>query len=225
LTSDKKDNMRREAAKGIRQIYKIILTTAALIMAGVMGGFIPYWLHGGYERYNQDIIQKIEKNEAGSSSSEPGDKASMEAGWIPEADALHERLLYDAEPLPEQSLPSGAQPSPGILPPQVQPSPKVLSPIDELILSLELPENSSITREWIREKLEKYGDSIAEEDKEDFVKIVGKLDTAYLTNIYEEGLDDEKYHELKDYLQKNLNSDEYERAKELFFLYNYVFIE
>ena len=59
----------------------------------------------------------------------------------------------------------------------------------------------------------------------DFRSITGKLDMAYATGLLEDPGGEEGELRLKQYLRSNLSSYEYERAKELFFLYNYILWE
>ena len=107
-----------------------------------------------------------------------------------------------------------------------QEDPGILS--DDQLLEGEVLEElteDSTDKDWMDEKLRKYGDDIPEEDMKDFRSITGKLDMAYATGLLEDPGGEEGELRLKQYLRSNLSSYEYERSKELFFLYNYILWE
>lgn len=78
---------------------------------------------------------------------------------------------------------------------------------------------------WMEEKLSQYEDEIPEEDMRDFEKITGKIDMSHALGFLDNPGGEEGETQLKQYLRSNLSSQEYERTKELFFLYNYILLE
>ena len=79
--------------------------------------------------------------------------------------------------------------------------------------------------EWIEAKLEQYRDQIDEADVEDFRSIIGKLDMDHAIALLDNPDGQAGEEALKAYLRKTLTAEEYERAKELFFQYNYILFE
>lgn len=82
------------------------------------------------------------------------------------------------------------------------------------------PENNE-TKSWIDEKLDEYKDDIDPADIPDIKRIYSRIDVAYVQGLSENGMTDEAKENIKDYLRKTLGSD-YERAKELFYMYSYL---
>lgn len=96
---------------------------------------------------------------------------------------------------------------------------------DEIIDNLDEPVETLADNSWMEEKLRKYGDEIPEEDMRDFQSITGKLDMSYATSLLEDPGGEEGELRLKQYLRYKLSPHEYERAKELFFTYNYILLD
>ena len=101
----------------------------------------------------------------------------------------------------------------------------ILLDYEEVIDNLDEPVETPADNSWMEEKLRKYGDEIPEEDMRDFQSITSKLDMSYATSLLEDPGGEEGELRLKQYLRYKLSSYEYERAKELFFLYNYILLD
>lgn len=85
-------------------------------------------------------------------------------------------------------------------------------------------EKEEVPANWVEAKIQKYRDEIDESDLADFRRIFPKVDQGYLQNFANDGYTDEDIEQIKAYLKKTLGGD-YERAKELFYRYNYLLSE
>jgi hypothetical protein len=76
-------------------------------------------------------------------------------------------------------------------------------------------------KSWIDSKLDEYKNDIDPSDIPDIKRIYSKIDVGYVQGISQNGMTDEATEKIKNYLRKTLGSD-YERAKELFYMYSYL---
>jgi hypothetical protein len=76
-------------------------------------------------------------------------------------------------------------------------------------------------KSWIDSKLDEYKNDIDPSDIPDIKRIYSKIDVGYVQGISQNGMTDDATEKIKDYLRKTLGSD-YERAKELFYMYSYL---
>lgn len=90
---------------------------------------------------------------------------------------------------------------------------------------LEVEEAALAKDEWVAAKLEQFKDRINAGDVEDFKNIIGKLDMDYAIALFDNSDGEAIEDELKAYLRETLTPGEYERARELFFEYNYILFE
>lgn len=90
---------------------------------------------------------------------------------------------------------------------------------------LETIKDVQTREEWIEAKLEQYSDQIDEADVEDFRSIIGKLDMDHAVALLDNPDGAQGEEQLKTYLRSTLTTEEYGRAKELFFQYNYILFE
>lgn len=74
---------------------------------------------------------------------------------------------------------------------------------------------------WVEAQIQKYRDEIDDGDLADFRRIYQKVDITYIQSISQAGYTEEEIQELKTYLRNTLGGD-YERAKELFYKYDYL---
>lgn len=74
---------------------------------------------------------------------------------------------------------------------------------------------------WVEMKIQKHKDEIDPQDLEDFRRIFPRIDQGYIQSLTVDGLTSDETDELKVYLGRTLGGD-YERAKELFYRYNYL---
>lgn len=82
------------------------------------------------------------------------------------------------------------------------------------------PEES--TAGWMEDRIARVSDQVADEDLEDFRRIMGKLDLGYVQSLADAGLDEARTEELKSYLLRKLTYEEYQRSKELFGAYSHL---
>ncbi len=77
---------------------------------------------------------------------------------------------------------------------------------------------------WVEARIQKHRDEIDDADLADFRRIYPRVDIGYVQSVGEDGYTEDELQEVKAYLRKTLGGD-YERAKELFYKYNYLMSE
>ncbi len=90
---------------------------------------------------------------------------------------------------------------------------------------IDIMRDETARQEWIEAKLEQYRDDIDDDDMEDFKNIIGKLDMTYAIDILDNPDTEKGEEELKEYLRLMLRPKEYNRARELFFRYDFILLE
>lgn len=125
---------------------------------------------------------------------------------------------------PEVSPSSTPKPTPTSTPTPTPTATPTASPTPTVSPTPEADDNTP-DAEWLDKKIQKYIDEIDPQDLEDFQTIVAKLDQAYIQNLAIDGFSSEELDLMKAHLRSRLSDAEYERAKELFFTYNYLLEE
>ena len=121
---------------------------------------------------------------------------------------------------PDQPLPLDSDPRQDERPSE----PNGIEP-DEPEAFSEAIQEAKARKKWMDAKLEQYREQIDAEDLEDFESIIGKLDMDHAAALLDNPDAAEGEEQLKAYLHSMLTADEYNRAKELFFKYDYILLD
>jgi len=81
------------------------------------------------------------------------------------------------------------------------------------------------SQEWIESKIGENKHLIKDQDLQDFMSIIGKLDVEYIRSLMKESNSEKMYENINNYLESKLSTEEMERAKELFTIYSKIIFQ